>query len=131
MGMGVLTFTGGGSIPKTVGNTCIFITANELLPNIQNKINELHLIHKVKRILGVGEGGAEWWCRLLVIVTNNVLKNDFVLHHRDVLTSGLSEIGLLVPAAPFLCCSDKWCYFLLLPVCLPTSCEPGNQSGSL
>lgn len=45
METGVLIFTGGGSIPKTVVNIRIFITADELLPNIQNKINELHLIY--------------------------------------------------------------------------------------
>lgn len=41
-------FTGGKSFPKTVTNICILITDNELLPNIQNKIDELHLTYKVR-----------------------------------------------------------------------------------
>lgn len=35
---------------------------------------------------GRGGSGVEWGCRLLVIIKNNILKNDFVLQHRDVLT---------------------------------------------
>lgn len=46
------TFTGGESFPKTVSNMWIPVTDNELLPNIQNKINELHFIHKMKCIRG-------------------------------------------------------------------------------
>lgn len=75
MVMDVFTFTGGGSVP---------ITGNELLPDIQNKINELHLVYKVKCVWGWG-WGAEWWCRMLVIV--KIILMMTVLHYRDVLTS--------------------------------------------
>lgn len=122
--MGVLTFTGGGSIPKAVGNRCIFIIANELLPNIQNKINELHLIYKVKCILGVGRAGLSGG-----VDCQSSLKTTFSRMTLFCTTGMFLPVTFLKLA--FLYWSDKQCYFLLLSVCLPTSCEPGNQSGSL
>lgn len=125
MEIGVLTFTGGGSIPKTVGNRCIFITANELLPNIQYKINEVHLIYKVRCILGVGRAGLSGG-----IECQSSLKTTF---SRMTLfcTTGMFLPVTFLKLASFLHCADKRCYFLLLSGCLPTSWEPGNQSGSL
>lgn len=76
-------------------------------------------------------------CRLLVIIKNDALLNDSILHPSHVLRSDpvrhspdlySFEFHLLVLVAPiFSCGGGKRCYFFLLSACLLIGYEFENQ----